>query len=123
LVILFGSVGPTVFPEGCRFVQDGILDCSQSQGTISWSQKLPLSESHDKGSDDPVSLRSCEGVKEDVIADADGSKVFGEPVPQLSVVLVCASCNCSFAGSFSRNAQCSQPRVDFVGQWCDLKMQ
>ena len=63
------------------------------------------------------------GTLEDAVAEADGSKVFGETVPRLRVVLVCASCNCSFAGSFRRNAQCSQPRVVFVGQWCDLKMQ
>jgi hypothetical protein len=47
---------------------------------MSWSQKLSLLESHGKGSDDLVLLRSHEGVKEDIIADANGSKVLGESV-------------------------------------------
>jgi hypothetical protein len=68
-----------------------------------WSQKLPLPESHGKGSIDLVSLGSCEGVKEDVVANSNGLKVSGEMVPRPSVVLVCASRNCSFMGSFCSN--------------------
>jgi hypothetical protein len=33
----------------------------------------------------------------------DGIEVLGEAIPRPSVVLVCASCNCSFTGSFSSN--------------------
>ncbi len=80
-VFVLGWVGSAVSPESGRYIQHGILDCSQSQGTMSWSQKLSLPESHGKGSNDLVLLRSGEGVKEDVIADADGSKVLGESVP------------------------------------------
>jgi hypothetical protein len=68
-----------------------------------WSQKLPLLESHGKDSDDLVSLGSGEGVKEDVVANSDGLEVSGETVPQPSMVLVCASHNCSFTGSFCSN--------------------
>ncbi len=68
-----------------------------------WSQKLPLPESHGKGSDDLVSLGSGEGVEEDVVANSYGLKVSGEMVPRQSVVLVCASRNCSFTGSFCSN--------------------
>jgi hypothetical protein len=70
---------------------------------MSWSQKLSLPESHGKGANDLVSLGSCEGVKEDVVADTDRSEVLGKTVTQPSVVVVCASCNCSFTGSFSSN--------------------
>ncbi len=70
---------------------------------MSWSQKLSLPESNGKSSNDLVSLRSCEGVEKDVVANANGFKIPGETVPQLSVVLVCASCNCSFTGSFCSN--------------------
>ncbi len=70
---------------------------------MSWSQKLSLSESHGKSFNDLVLLRSHEGVKEDVEADADGFKIPGEMVPQPSVVLVCASRNCSLTGSFCSN--------------------
>ncbi len=50
-----------------------------------------------------VLLGSCEGVEEDVVANSDGLKVSGEMVPRPSVVLVCASRNCSFTGSFCSN--------------------
>ena len=52
---------------------------------------------------DLVSLRSCEGIEEEVVADSNGFKILGEAVPQPSLVLVCASRNCSFTGSFSSN--------------------
>ncbi len=68
-----------------------------------WSQKLPLLESHGKSSDDLVSLGSGEGVEKDIVANSDGLKVSGETVPRPSVVLVCASHNCSFTGSFCSN--------------------
>jgi hypothetical protein len=68
-----------------------------------WSQKLPLPESHGKGSNDLVLLESCEGVEEDVVANSNGLKVSVETVPRPSVVLVCASRNCSFTGSFCSN--------------------
>jgi hypothetical protein len=64
---------------------------------------LSLPESHVKSSDDLVLLRSSKRVKEDVVADADGFEIPGETVPRPSVVLVCASCNCSFMGSFCSN--------------------
>ncbi len=70
---------------------------------MSWSQKLSLPESHGKCSNDLVSLRSHEAIEEDVMADANGFEIPGETVPQLSVVLVCASRNCSFTGSFCSN--------------------
>jgi hypothetical protein len=60
---------------------------------MSWSRKLSLLESHGKSSDDLVSLRSREGVEEDVVADADGFEIPGETVPRPSVLLVCASRN------------------------------
>ncbi len=68
-----------------------------------WFQKSPLPESHGKGSDDLALLGSCEGVEKDVVANSDGLKVSGETVPRPSVVLVCASHNCSFMGSFCSN--------------------
>jgi hypothetical protein len=68
-----------------------------------WSQKLSLPESHGKGSNDLVSLGSCEGVEEDVVTNSNGLEVSGEKVPRLSMVLVCASHNCSFTGSFCSN--------------------
>ena len=37
------------------------------------------------------------------MADANGYEVLGESVPQRSVVLVCASRNCSFMGSLFSN--------------------
>jgi hypothetical protein len=64
---------------------------------------MSLSESHGKGSNDLVSLGSGEGVEEDVVAGSNGLKIPGETVPRLSVVLVCASRNCSFTGSFCSN--------------------
>ncbi len=70
---------------------------------MSWSQKSPLPESHGKSSDDIVSLRSRKGVKEDVVANTNGFEIPGEMVPLPSVVLVCASRNCSFTGSFCSN--------------------
>ena len=48
---------------------------------MSFCQKLSLLESHGKGANDLVLLGSCEGVKEDVVADANGSKVLGELLP------------------------------------------
>jgi hypothetical protein len=56
-----------------------------------------------KSSNDLVSLRSCEGIKEDAVAISDGFEILGEPVPQPSLVLVCVSRNCSLIGSFSSN--------------------
>ncbi len=70
---------------------------------MSWSQKLSLPESHGKGANDLVLLGFFEEVKKDIMANTDGSKVLGEMVPCPSVVLVCASRNCSFMGSFSSN--------------------
>jgi hypothetical protein len=68
---------------------------------MSWSQKSSLPESHGKSSDDLALLRSYEGVEEDVEANANGFEIPGETQP--SVVLVCASRNCSFTGSFCSN--------------------
>ncbi len=65
---------------------------------------MSFPESNGKGSNDLVLLSSCKGVKEGVMADSDASKVLGETVPRSSVVLVCASCNCSRMGSISSNA-------------------
>ena len=48
-------------------------------------------------------LGSCEGVEEDVVADSDGLEVSGEASPRPSLVLVCASRNCSLTGSFCSN--------------------
>ncbi len=45
-------------------------------------------------------LGSCEEVKEDVMTEANGAEVLGETVPRPSMILVCASRNCSFMGSF-----------------------
>ncbi len=70
---------------------------------MSWSQKMSLPESHGKGFNDLVLLGSGEGVKEDVVADSNGLEIPGEMVPRPSVVLVCASRNCSFTGSFCSN--------------------
>jgi hypothetical protein len=56
-------------------------------------------ESHGKGTNDLVLLGSSEGVEEDVMADANNSKVLGESAPQPSMVLVCAFHNCPFARS------------------------
>ena len=53
--------------------------------------------------DDLVLLRSCEGIKEDVLANSAGIETLGEAVPQPSLIPVCASRNCSFMGSFSSN--------------------
>jgi hypothetical protein len=68
-----------------------------------WSQKSPFTESHGKGTDDLVSLGSCEGVEEDVVADSNGLEVLGKALPRPSLVLVCASRNCSLMGSFCSN--------------------
>ena len=62
-----------------------------------------LSESHGKGSNDLVPLVSGERLKVQVMAESDGVKILGETLPGLSLVLVCASSNCSFTGSFSSN--------------------
>jgi hypothetical protein len=70
---------------------------------MSWSQKASLPESHGKGSNDLISLGSGEGVEEDVVADSNGLKIPRETVPRLSMVLMCASHNCSFTGSFCSN--------------------
>jgi hypothetical protein len=70
---------------------------------MSFFQKLSLPESHGKSTKDFVSLGSCEGVEEEVEANANGSKVLGESLPQPVVVCVCASHNCSFTGSFCSN--------------------
>ncbi len=70
---------------------------------MSCCQKLSLPESHGKGANDLVLFGSCERVEEDIVANADGSEVLGELLPQPSVVLVCASCNCSFPGNFCSN--------------------
>ncbi len=102
-VVVLGWVGSAVFLEGRRYIRDGILDCSQSQGVMSWSRKSSLTESHGKSSNDLVLLRSREGVKEDAVADAVGFEIPGETVPGPSVVLVCASRNYSFTGSFCSN--------------------
>ena len=102
-VIVLGWIGPTVLPEGRTYIRDGILDCAHSQGVLRLSQKLPFTESHGKGTDDLVSLGSCEGAKENVVADSNGLEVSGEALPRLSLVLVCASRNCSLAGSFCSN--------------------
>jgi hypothetical protein len=48
-------------------------------------------------------MGSCEGVKEDIVAESDGLEVLGETSPRPSLVLVCASRNCSFTGSFCSN--------------------
>jgi hypothetical protein len=66
-------------------------------------QKLPFTKSHGKGTDDLVLLGSCEGVKEDVVADSNGLEVLGKASPRPSLVLVCASRNCSLTGSFCSN--------------------
>ncbi len=65
--------------------------------------KFSLPESHGKRANDLVSSGSCEGVEEDFVANANGSKVLGELLPQQSMVLMCVSCNCSFTGSFCSN--------------------
>jgi hypothetical protein len=64
---------------------------------------LSLPESHNKGTNDLVSLESCKGGEEDVMVDSDGSEVLGETVPQPSIIVVCASRNCFFTGSFISN--------------------
>ncbi len=102
-VIVLGWVGLAVLPEGCTYIRDGISDCAHSQGVMRWSQKSSFTESHGKGTNDLVSLGSCEGVQEDVVADSDGLKVSGEAWPQPSLDLVCASRNCSLTGSFCSN--------------------
>ncbi len=38
-----------------------------------------------------------------IVTEANGAKILGEAVPQLSVVLVCAPRNCSFTGNFCSN--------------------
>jgi len=48
---------------------------------MSCRRKASFPESHCKGSDDLVSLGSCKGVKENVVAESDASKVLGETVP------------------------------------------
>jgi hypothetical protein len=65
--------------------------------------KSPFTESHGKGTNDLVLLGTCEGVKEDVVANSDGLEVLGEASPRPSLVLVCASRNCSLTGSFCSN--------------------
>ncbi len=102
-VIVLGWVGLAVLPEGRAYIRDGILDCTHSQGVMRWSRKSSFTESHGKGIDDLVSLESCEGVEEDVVADSDGLEVSGEASPRPSLVLVCASRNCSLTGSFCSN--------------------
>ncbi len=59
-----------------------------------------MPDSHGKDTNDFVALGSCEGVKEDILTETNGAKVLSEVVPQPNVVLVCASCNFSFTGSF-----------------------
>jgi hypothetical protein len=113
-VIVLGWVGSAILPEGRAYIRDGISDCAHSQGVIRWSQKSPFTESHGKGTDDLVSLGSCEGVKEDVVANSDGLEVSREASPRPSLVLVCASRNCSLTGSFCSN-EVSHELHHFVG--------
>ncbi len=80
-VIILGWVGSAVLPEGRTYIQDGISDCAHSQGVMRWSQKLPFTENHGKGTNDLVSLGSCEGVEEDVMAYSGGLEVSGEALP------------------------------------------
>ncbi len=60
-------------------------------------------ESQGKGPNDLVLLGSGKGVKEDIMAESDGLEVSREALPQLSLVLVCASRNCSFTRNFCSN--------------------
>jgi hypothetical protein len=50
-----------------------------------------------------VWLGLCDGIKEDVVTKANGCMELGEAVSQPSVILVCASRNCSFTSSFFSN--------------------
>ncbi len=82
-----------VLPEGCRYIRDGILDCSQSQGVISCCWKCYLSDSHGRGVNDLIAVGSCEGVEEDVVAETNnGCEVLSKSIP-----------TCSFTGIFSSN--------------------
>jgi hypothetical protein len=60
-------------------------------------------ESQGKGANDLVLLGSGDEVKENVVAESDGIKVSGEASPRPSLVLMCASRNCSFTGCFCNN--------------------
>ena len=81
-----------VLPEGCRYIRDGILDCSQSQDVISCCWKVYLSDSHGRGVNDLIAVGSCEGVEEDVVAETNGCEVLSKSIP-----------TCSFTGIFSSN--------------------
>ena len=76
---------------------------SKSKGVMSLSRVSSLPESHGKGSNDFVPLGSGEGLEVHVVAESNGGEVHGESLPRPSLVLVCASRNCSFTGSFCSN--------------------
>jgi hypothetical protein len=73
---------------------------------MSCFQKLSLPKCHGRSTKDLVLLGSCEGVKEEVVANTNGSKVLDESLSRPVVVFVCASHNCSFTGSFCSNEVC-----------------
>jgi len=64
-------------------------------------RKPSFPHSHGKASDDLVSLGTGERVEESVVGEADGVEVEAEAFPRPRSVVVCASRNCSFTGSFS----------------------
>ena len=80
-----------------------IWDCAFSQGSITWSRKLPLMHSHGETSDDFNLVSSGHFFEEKVVSESDASAVIWVMIPRPSVSVKCVCTNCYLMGSNRRS--------------------
>ncbi len=82
---------------------EGIWDCAFSQGSITWSRKLPLMHSHGETSDDFNLVSSGHFFEEKVVSKSDASAVIWVMIPRPSFAVKCVCTNCYLTGSSRRS--------------------
>jgi hypothetical protein len=99
-VFVLCRIWVSLAPESRCHVVEGTFDCSSSQGSITWLQKSPFTDSHGKTAEYVCSFASCEVCKKDVPCKSCMITVLIPLFPRLSMVIVCTSLYRCCTGSF-----------------------